>query len=368
MTGIQPAAPAPRREIAADALWRPDWTTGEARDPALLWLDKNENADPELNALVARIVGATGTEPCFTYPETAPLYRKLAAWLDVEPENLLLAAGSDGIIRSAFEAYISPGDTVIHTQPTFAMYSVYAAIYGARAVTLDYRPSNEGPVLHADEIIATIGAERPRLVCLPNPDSPTGTAFNEADMRAIVEAAGAAGAVMLVDEAYHPFLALTVLPWVTDYGHLVVARSTGKAWGMAGLRIGYCAAAPKLAAVLQKVRPMYETSTVAVAAFQRMLDHTAEIAASVERLEAGKQAFLAAMRMLGLRTLDGHGNFLHVAFGPHAAMVHAALSDQVVYRHGFAEPCLAGFSRFTATTEERFAPVIARIRDVVERD
>ena len=71
------------------------------------------------------------------------------------------------------------------------------------------------------------------------------------------------------------------------------------------------------------------------------------------------------MRGLGLRTLDGHGNFLHVAFGGHADRVHEALADLVYYRRDHSDPCLAGFSRFSATTPERFQPVIDRIRAVV---
>lgn len=357
--------PTPRPEIADDGLWRPDWTVGEACDRALLWLDKNENGDPALRALVGRVLGEIAADAGVTYPECGPLYRKLAGMLELSPDHLVLAAGSDGVIRSVFEAYVGPGDTVLHTDPTFAMYAVYCRMYGARPVTLAYRASNGGPTLTADDVVSAVKAERPRLVCLPNPDSPTGTAFSPDEMRGIVEAAAAAGAVMLVDEAYYPFLPTTVLSWTADYPHLVVARSTGKAWGLAGFRIGYAAAAPPLAAILHKVRPMYETSTVAVAAFERMLDHLDEVEASVARLEAGKQAFLAAMRGLGFRTLDGHGNFLHVAFGDRADTVHAALAHLVVYRKNFATPCLSGFSRFSATTTEQFAPVIARIREAI---
>ena len=354
--------PPPRTAVADPDLVRPDWMATRARDPRLLWLDKNENTDPELAALTARVLGEIGAENCFSYPDSAPLYRKLADWLGVAPENLLLAAGADGVIRSVFEAYVAPGDTVIRTNPTFAMYGVYCRMYGARTVTLDYRPSNDGPMLPAGEIIGAIEAERPRLVCLPNPDSPTGTVFAEAELGAIIEAAGAVGAVALIDEAYHPFWPPTVLPWTGRYGHLIVARSTGKAWGMAGFRIGYGAASPPLAAILHKVRPMYETSTIAVAAFERLLDHVDAMEASVERLEAGKRGFLEAMQGLGLRTLDGHGNFFHVAFGSRAEAVHAALADMVLYRRDHDEPCLKGFSRFTAATPEMLAPVIDRIR------
>ncbi len=146
-----------------------------------------------------------------------------------------------------------------------------------------------------------------------------------------------------------------------DYPHLMVTRSTGKAWGLAGLRIGYAVASPRIATLLHKVRPMYEVSTVAAAVFERLLDHAGAMAASVERLMAGKAAFLDAMAGLGFPVVAGHGNFAHVAFGEAAPRIHAALADIATYRRDFAEPCLKGFSRFSATTPELFQPVIEAI-------
>lgn len=365
MTSQAYAPPAPRDAVEAPGLSRPAWTTGVPRDRRLLWLDKNENADPELGAVVRRVLLEVGPDALSTYPEPGPLYRKLAAALDLTADHLVLTAGSDGAIRSVFEAYISPGDIVVHSSPTFAMYPVYCAMYGAKPVLLEYQTTIEGPQLDVDGVVANVGCTRPKLVCLPNPDSPTGTVFRPDELRRIVEAAGEAGALMLVDEAYHPFYEPTALPWVKEYEHLVVARTFAKAWGLAGLRIGYAAATPAVAHVLHQVRSMYEVNTVAVAVMERMLDHRDEMLASVRRLNAGRDGFLAVMRALGLRTLPGHGNFLHVAFGAHAPAVHAALSDMVLYRRDSREPCLAGFSRFSSTTAELFRPVIERIREVV---
>lgn len=358
--------PRPRPAVADESLTRPDWTLASPRDPARLWLDKNENTDPELNRVVAAVMASLPPEAYFTYPDSSALYAKLAAWVGVTPHNLLLAAGSDGVIRSVFEAYVGEGDTVVHTVPTFAMYSVYCRMYGARAIGLAYQPSENGPHLAADTVIAAIAEHAPKVVCLPNPDSPTGTLFAPEQLEAIVTAAGRVGALVLVDEAYHPFHPETVVPWIERHPNLVVARSTGKAWGTAGLRIGYAVASPPVTATLHKVRPMYEVNTVAVHAFARMLDHVSDMVASVARLNAGKTEFLAAMEELGLRTLKGAGNFMHVAFGPHAAAVHAALEPLVYYRKDFNEPCLKGFSRFSATTPELFAPVIAAIRAAVQ--
>jgi histidinol-phosphate aminotransferase len=359
--------PAPKPSVADPDLWRPTWTSGEKRDPSKLWLDKNENGDPALAEIVRHALAAAMPETGASYPDCSNLYRKLAKHTKLPAENLILSAGSDGIIRSVFEAFIEPGDVVIHTQPTFAMYAVYGQMYGAATNPLSYRPSNRGPVLTVENIVESIKTSAPRLVCLPNPDSPTGTYFAAADMRNIIETAGDAGAVMLVDEAYYPFHAETVMPWVTDYPHLVVTRSTGKAWGMAGYRIGYGAASSEMTAILHKVRPMYETNTVAVAVFENMLDHADEMLASVARLEEGKAGFLVAMENLGFTTLQGKGNFLHVNFGSRAPDIHQGLADLVYYRKDFKEPCLRGFSRFSAATPKQFAPLIAKIQAISKK-
>jgi histidinol-phosphate aminotransferase len=358
-------SPLPKPSVSDPLLTRPDWLKSDDRDPKKLWLDKNENVDPDLARIVREVVRNIPPEAYWTYPDTARLYRKLAMVAAAQPANLILAAGSDGIIRSIFEAYISPGDVVIHTEPTFAMYGVYAQMYGAKMMPIHYVASQAGPKLPLDELLAAIRTTRPRLVCLPNPDSPTGTLVEPAELRTIIEAAGEAGAVILIDEAYYPFHRDTAAPWIAEYPHLAIARSTGKAWGMAGLRVGYGIAAPDVAMALHKVRPMYEISTVAAWAFDGMLDHVDDVMASVHRLNDGKRIFLDAMDDLGLRTLRGAGNFLHVAFGNGAAEIHAALNDLVYYRRDFGHPSLAGFSRFSAATPAQFRPIIDRIKSTI---
>jgi histidinol-phosphate aminotransferase len=359
------AAPNARAPVADPKLFRPDWTGGTPRDPNLLWLDKNENADPELAKLTARLLYEIDPAAVYSYPECTPLYNKLAGHLGVKADHLLLTAGSDGAIRSVFEAFINPGDVVVHTVPTFAMYAVYSKMYGAKVVPLVYQLSDKGPVLTVEEVVNTIVKVRPKLVCLPNPDSPTGTVFVPSEIRTIIEAVGKAGALILIDEAYYPFYEHTVVPWVDDYNHIVVTRTFAKAWGISGLRIGYAVSCADVARLLHKVRPMYEVNTVAVAVVDKMLDYSDEVLASVRRLNAGRDTFLEEMKSLQLRTLVTHGNFLHVAFGQHALAVHARLKNVVLYRLDGGEPCLKGFSRFSATTVERFQPIIKHIQQVV---
>jgi histidinol-phosphate aminotransferase len=96
-----------------------------------------------------------------------------------------------------------------------------------------------------------------------------------------------------------------------------------------------------------------------------MLDHRSDVMASVRRLNDGRDRMIAAMERLGFRTLHAKGNFMHVAFGDLGPAIHAALKDAVLYRLDHKEPCLKGFTRFSATTFEGFQPLIERIEQVV---
>jgi histidinol-phosphate aminotransferase len=110
------------------------------------------------------------------------------------------------------------------------------------------------------------------------------------------------------------------------------------------------------------MRPMYEVSTLAVEFMSRMMEHTAEMAGAVDRINDGKAFFVARMRGLGFHVLPTHGNFMHVAFGESGPRIHAALSSQVLYRKNFDQSCLAGYSRFSAAPR----PVMARVADLIE--
>lgn len=359
--------PKPRTSIADPSLVRPDWVHSPTRGPGPLWLDKNENSDPELLRVTRKILEGMDPLYLYTYPESPSLYKKLGNFLDLPPEHLALAAGSDGVIRYAFEAYVGVGDTVIHTLPTFAMYPVYSAMYGAKTFALEYERTESSPALPVSKLADAIRAHRPKLICLPNPDSPTGHVYNLEEMKMLITTAAETHSIILVDEAYHPFYEPSVARWTLEFPNLIVARTFAKAWGLAGLRIGYAIACPELSLYLHKVQPMYETSTFAMGFVEKMLNESEAVMASVRRLNEGKHYFLDEMRNLGFSVLRTEGNFLHVNFGDHRDRVCKALEGVVLFRPNFRENCLAGFSRFSSTTKEKFQPIVCRIADAIHR-
>jgi len=354
-----------RRDILSSKLTRPNWTNQKHRSLDKLWLDKNECSDPEMNKIVEQSIKKIPSSSVFSYPDLDVLYGKIANFSDVLPDNILLTAGSDGAIRACFESCIQPGDVVILSRPTFAMYEVYSKIYGAKVVWLDYEKSSKGPKLDVYKVVNTIRKVRPKMVCLPNPDSPTGTVFSLEDMRKIINATQATETLMLVDEAYFPLYPKTVVPFINEYKNLVVARSFSKAWGAAGLRVGYAIANKELITLLHKQRPMYEIGNVSAKTIESLLDYEHEMRLSVDRINAGKRYFQDSMKEIGLHSYESYGNFVHVKFGKYSEDVHKSLENKVYYRKDFNEPCLKSYSRFSSTTIDIFKPIIKCINEVV---
>jgi len=352
----------PRRALLNPDLKRPSALDSVPRDAGHLWLDKNENLDSELMALSRDVLSSIPQFALATYPEAGELYRKLGRWVGVSPQSLLLTPGSDGAIRLVFEAFVESGDLVLYTNPTFAMYPVYCRMFGAAVHELEYERVADEPYLDVSKAIEIVRQKRPKLLCLPNPDSPTGTIVQADVLRGVLAACEAAGTVLLLDEAYHPFHPWSAVPWTAESPNLVITRTFAKAWGAAGLRIGYAVAHPSTIELLHKMRPMYEVSTLAVEFMSRMMEHTAEMAGAVDRINDGKAFFVARMRGLGFHVLPTHGNFMHVAFGESGPRIHAALSSQVLYRKNFDQSCLAGYSRFSVAPR----PVMARVADLIE--
>ena len=342
---------------------RPDWTQPSQRNEHALWLDKNECIDPVYNQLTLEWMQTLLPQAMYGYPDCSNLYHKLANWLGVSAENILFAAGSDGIIRLAYEAFIQPGDKVLYPTPTFAMYSVYAKIYGAHPLTVDYVRVQQRCKLDIDQFIQHIYQNQPKLICLPCPDSPTGAVATQEDILAIINAAEEISAIVLIDEAYYPFYDQTLLSWIHTKHNLLVARTFSKAWGLAGIRLGYAVGSAELIAKLHRLRPMYEIGNLSVLVAEKAIDQSEKMRASVDRILEGKHFFQEALQHLGFDVLQQvHGNFLHVDFGRKADKIHRVLQDKVLYRNHFSHPSLDGYNRFTASTKDNMQFILEYIQ------
>jgi histidinol-phosphate aminotransferase len=355
----------PRVSLLNSDLERPSALSSIPRDIDLLWLDKNENLDPELNALAKEILASIPSLALNSYPEAGELYKKLASWVGLSPQSLLLTPGSDGAIRLVFETFVEQNDIVVHTFPTFAMYSVYGKAFGAKVYRIEYELKNGSIFIDKNKIIDRIINLKPKLVCIPNPDSPSGTIFLERDLHEILLVCESSGTLLLIDEAYHPFYERSYVKWTRGSKNLIVARTFAKAWGLAGLRIGYAVGNPETINLLHKMRPMYEVGTLAVEFMSRMLDHSSEMEHSVKRIKESKLFFENEMRAINLDVLKTEANFSFVKFGEKEELVHARLKTEVLYRKQIDHYAFKGYSRFSISTRSNMESIVHWIKELI---
>lgn len=268
------------------------------------------------------------------YPPTPPAYLNdaLAAYAGVAADMIVAGCGSDDLIDCAMRTFADPGDTIAFATPTFSMVPAFAAINGLQVHAVPY-----GAELDID--VEMLLAPRPRLVYLCSPNNPTGAALPLATIERVV--ANAPGVVIL-DEAYGEFTSAPGFSLVARSERLVVTRTLSKAFGLAGLRIGYAVLAPALARALETVRGPYKlnaaAATAAVAAIRDGLpwvrQHADEAAASRDRLAERLTA-------LGLTPLPSQANFLCVP-----CRQASRVADRLLAR-GFALRVLRELPRIT---------------------
>ena len=167
-----------------------------------LRLDKNENIAALPLKIVDRLRGRITSDFVSAYPDIGPLYGKIAKQIGCPKDHIYIGSGSDAIIKSVFEAFIAPRDKVLLVSPTYAMFYVYVKMFEARLLEVFYE---EDLSLSVDEIIRKIRKERPKLICIANPNSPTGTVIAPEGLKRIIHTAQREGSIILIDEAYYLF-------------------------------------------------------------------------------------------------------------------------------------------------------------------
>ena len=328
-------------------------------------LDRNERVTPFPPKMMAEFLSRISAEDLMRYPIAEPLYHKMAAWLGIERDGLLLTYGSDGAIRSVFEVYVNPGDRIVMPYPTYAMYTVYANLFQANACKLAY---DRNLTLTVEHFCRAITPET-RLVILPNPNSPTGTVFSQAEMEMILEKAASVEALTLVDEAYYYFHDQTMLGYVKDYENLLVTRTFSKAAGLAGLRIGYVVGQPSLIQYLMRVKPTYEINGVGQRLTEYMIEHEEFLWQSAHKVKEGQAFLKRKFESKGLKVFECPTNFMVVRLPSgfdRSELVRRLAEARFLIKGTFRDQCLADCIRITSgpvTIMSEFWQVFEKIYD-----
>ncbi|HEX2517171.1 MAG TPA: histidinol-phosphate transaminase [Chloroflexota bacterium] len=261
-------------------------------------------------------------------PTARALREAIAAQLGTDPDEIVAGNGSAELIWTLALAAVRPRpEEVLILGPTFGEYERASRLLGAGVDVVRAGPE-AGFLLDVARVAGRIRQRRPRVVWLCNPNNPTGRYLPPPDVQALLEAATDAGALLVIDEAYAPFVdrATPPLPFLSG-GHLVLLRSLTKDYALAGLRLGYAVTTPGLAASLRLAQPPWSVSAPAQAAGLAALAEPGYLDRAREVLREARARLVAGLRELGLRVTPPAANFVLVEVGD-AATFRAALRGQ----------------------------------------
>jgi len=311
----------PRAAVQAMAPYHPP--TGNRSDK--LRLDFNENTVGCSPRVVEALRNGVTAEALTVYPDYARVKRTLSEFFHVAPEELLLTNGTDEAIQVLVNTYVDDGDEVVMLRPSYAMYRFYAEVAGAKIVEVAYEP----PELRfpLDALLAAI-TPRTRTVLISNPNNPTGTATELAQIELILNQNPRAA--VLIDEAYYEFCGTTALGLLHKYPNLFVSRTFSKVYGMAAMRMGCLFSQSANVQFLHKAQSPYSVNMLAALAAEAAVADSAYVADYVKEALAARDLLCAGLDKLGISHAPSSANFILGYFGDRAIEVRDALREHAI--------------------------------------
>jgi histidinol-phosphate aminotransferase len=296
------------------------------------------------------------------------LKQQLAARHGVAMNQITLGNGSSDVLEFAVRVFVGPGDEVLFSEHSFALYPLLTQAVGGTPVMAPAK--NWGHDLQA--LQERIG-EKTRVIFIANPNNPTGTWLGAGELEAFVQAVPRE-VLVVIDEAYFdyaidPDTGATDYPdttaWVAHYPNLMVARTFSKSYGLAGLRVGYAVSQPPLADLMNRVRPPFNVNGMALAAAVAALDDEEHLQRSVRLNADGLKQLVEGFHALGLDYIPSVGNFISVDTGRSAAPLYEALLREGVIVRPVANYGMPNHLRVTVGTAEENARFLSALKKVL---
>ncbi len=297
------------------------------------------------------------------------LRRKLATRHGLSPEAVTLGNGSNDVLDLIARCFLYPGVEAVFSEYAFAVYPISTQAVGASARVAPARDYG-----HDLDAMAALVGENTRVVFIANPNNPTGTWLRAEPLRQFI-AGLPANVIVVLDEAYLEYVEEADYPdgarWLADFPNLIVTRTFSKAYGLAGLRVGYGLSHPWVAELLNRVRQPFNVNSLAQAAAKAALDDQGHIRRSVAMNREGLAQLTTGCEALGLDYIPSVGNFLTLDLARPAGPV-----DQALLREGCIARPIGGYglpkhlrvSVGLPEENERFLTALARVLEKMGND
>ena len=335
----------PREAIRALPSYHPPLAGREG-----LRLDFNENTVGCSPRVLERLRQIT-SDDLARYPERQGAEEKLAGFLGVQTNELLLTNGVDESIHLLCQTYLSAGDEGLIVVPTYSMYRIYMMAAGAKVKEIPAKQDFQFPT---NELLRQV-TDRTKLIAIASPNNPTGTLVAQEELLRV--ASSASSAAVLVDEAYFEFCGRTALGFLNDCPNLFVARTFSKAYGLAGLRLGALIGNGEQMAAVRLACSPYNVNTVALACVTAAIEETEYVQQYVSEVLRGRTRLEQFLQEQGIPFWPSQANFVLCRVGTNksdsAAFAERMRRQGILVRDRSSDYGCEGCVRITLGTREQ---------------
>jgi histidinol-phosphate aminotransferase len=245
--------------------------------------------------------------------------------------NLVLGNGSNDLLELASRAFLAPGDVAVYSAHAFAVYALATQAVGAKGITVPAKDFGHD----LDAMLQAAVQHKAKMVFIANPNNPTGTYLTAETLQHFLQALPA-NILVVLDEAYNEYLPpaqrYDSVSWLKKYPNLIISRTFSKAYGLAGLRVGYAIAHEQITNMMNRVRQPFNVNSVAQAAAVAALHDMDFVKQTYELNQRGMQQIIAGLDKLGLSYIPSYGNFICFHIGGATAMYRRLLELGVIVR------------------------------------
>jgi len=298
------------------------------------------------------------------------LSRRIADIHGVDPNCVTLGNGSNDILELVTRAFLTPENSAIYSEYSFAVYPIVVQAVGADAVVAKSFPHTheEQPLGHDLDAFLSCISETTRIVFIANPNNPTGTWLKPDDVEAFLDNVPQT-VIVILDLAYLEYMDDALKPDIKKilekYKNVVVTRTFSKVYALAGLRIGYSLSDPEVADLINRVRQPFNTNLLAQAAALASLEDNEHVIKSVDMNNQGKHYLLSELDKCGLSCLPSMGNFLSIDFKRDAQPIYEALLHKGVIVRPVGSYDMPEYLRVTIGTQAQNQRFIQALKEVL---
>ncbi|HEX4119142.1 MAG TPA: histidinol-phosphate transaminase [Verrucomicrobiae bacterium] len=330
--------------------------------PGLVKLNTNENPYPPSPKVLAAIKAAVDARlRLYPNPNADALRVKLAALHHCAPANIIVGNGSDELLALAARAFVEPGETVQFFTPSYSLYSVLAAIHGARsnAVPLD---SNFGIPSVPDLRKGGVWDWAAPLTFITSPNAPSGRGYSTAELEKLCRAQKG---VVILDEAYVDFARENAMALALKYPHVIVSRTFSKAYSLCFQRVGHFVGGTVLISALHKIRDSYNVNGLGQTAALATLADLPYYRKNFKRIIATREHLSESLEALGFEVLPSQSNFIFARppIFSAKAWLEKLRARRILVRW-FSAPETRDFLRITIGTDAEAAALVNAVRKI----